>query len=318
MQMSGVQQAFDLINAGRHDEGVQLLRETASKGDPEALFVLGDMTWSGSFLPQDPARGRLLFEYAGALGHAQANLLATNLLATGVAGKRDWRLALERLAVEARQLPDRRAPLDLIQAMDLDSNGDPVAVPSPAIVAEQPFARLFSAVFTPAECAYLIGAAESRFEPSMVYDNAHRLVRDTIRTSDGAAIHWLIEDPAIHALNRRIAALTKTAFDAGEALQVLRYTPGQEYRPHFDFVDGAQNQRLWTALVYLNDEYEGGETAFVRTGTAVRGNTGDMLVFRNALADGSPDPLAEHAGLPVTSGSKYLATRWVREGRWIP
>ena len=316
--MASLQHAIDLINSGRQEEGVQLLRQDASGGNPEALFVLADMTWSGNLVPQDPERGRLLFEYAAALGHAQANLLATNLLASGVAGKRDWPGALSRLAAEARQLPERRAALDLIGAMDLDATGDPKATPSPNIVAEEPYARLFRRVFSIAECSYLIGATETRFEPSMVYNKARELVRDTIRTSDGAAIHWLIEDPAIHAFNRRIAALTGTSFDQGEALQVLRYAPGQEYRPHFDFVDGAQNQRLWTALVYLNQDYRGGETAFVRTGTEVRGNAGDVLVFRNALEDGSADPLAEHAGLPVTSGSKYLATRWVREGRWIP
>lgn len=316
--MASLQHAIDLINSGRQEEGVQLLRQDASGGNPEALFVLADMTWSGNLVPQDPERGRLLFEYAAALGHAQANLLATNLLASGVAGKRDWPGALSRLAAEARQLPERRAALDLIGAMDLDATGDPKATPSPNIVAEEPYARLYRRVFSIAECSYLIGATETRFEPSMVYNKARELVRDTIRTSDGAAIHWLIEDPAIHAFNRRIAALTGTSFDQGEALQVLRYAPGQEYRPHFDFVDGAQNQRLWTALVYLNQDYRGGETAFVRTGTEVRGNAGDVLVFRNALEDGSADPLAEHAGLPVTSGSKYLATRWVREGRWIP
>lgn len=316
--MASLHHAIDLINSGRQEEGVQLLRQDASGGNPEALFVLADMTWSGNLVPQDPERGRLLFEYAAALGHAQANLLATNLLASGVAGKRDWPGALSRLAAEARQLPERRAALDLIGAMDLDATGDPKATPSPNIVAEEPYARLYRRVLSIAECSYLIGATETRFEPSMVYNKARELVRDTIRTSDGAAIHWLIEDPAIHAFNRRIAALTGTSFDQGEALQVLRYAPGQEYRPHFDFVDGAQNQRLWTALVYLNQDYRGGETAFVRTGTEVRGNAGDVLVFRNALEDGSADPLAEHAGLPVTSGSKYLATRWVREGRWIP
>ena len=316
--MASLQHAIDLINSGRHEEGVQLLRQDASGGNPEALFVLADMTWSGNLVPQDPERGRLLFEYAAALGHAQANLLVTNLLASGVAGKRDWPGALSRLAAEARQLPERRAALDLIGAMDLDATGDPKATPSPNIVAEEPYARLYRRVLSIAECSYLIGATETRFEPSMVYNKARELVRDTIRTSDGAAIHWLIEDPAIHAFNRRIAALTGTSFDQGEALQVLRYSPGQEYRPHFDFVDGAQNQRLWTALIYLNADYRGGETAFVRTGTEVRGNAGDVLVFKNALEDGSADPLAEHAGLPVTSGSKDLATRWVREGRWIP
>ena len=316
--MASLQHAIDLINGGQQDQGIQLLRQVASAGDPPALFVLADITWSGNWVAQDPARGRILFEYAAALGHARANLIATNLLASSVAGKRDWATALGRLAVEARQLPERRRALNLIAAMDIDEHGVPRSTPEPKIIAEEPYARHYETALSAAECAYLIEATETLFEPSMVYNKSRELVRDTIRTSDGAAIHWLIEDPAIHALNQRIAALTATSFDEGEALQVLRYSPGQEYRPHFDFVDGAQNQRLWTALIYLNDDYEGGETAFVQTDTKVRGHTGDVLVFRNALADGSPDPVAEHAGMPVTSGMKYLATRWIRASRWIP
>ena len=85
-----LQQALHLISSGQADAGLQQLRQVASGGDPEALFVLADLTWSGTLVPQDPARGRLLFEYAAALGHPQANLVATNLLASGVAGKRDW------------------------------------------------------------------------------------------------------------------------------------------------------------------------------------------------------------------------------------
>jgi prolyl 4-hydroxylase len=44
----------------------------------------------------------------------------------------------------------------------------------------------------------------------------------------------------------------------------------------------------------------------------------DVLIFRNAGLDGRREPLAEHAGLPVTAGLKFLATRWIREQRWIP
>jgi prolyl 4-hydroxylase len=318
MGQATLQDALSLIDSGRTDEGVHLLRQVASAGDPEALFALGELTWSGTFVPQDPPRGRLMFEHAAARGHKVANLLMTNLLGNGVAGQRDWPMALERLEVEARVLPNRKAALDLIRAMQLDSNGDPIAVPQARDLSDRPRACLFEQLLTSAECAYLIDAAAESFEPSMVYDEAHRLVRDTIRTSDGATFHWAIEDPAIHAINRRIAAATRTQYVQGETLHVLRYSPGQEYRPHFDWLDNAPNQRLWTALVYLNDDYDGGATRFVRTGLEVRGRTGDVLLFHNANEEGHGDPLAEHAGLPVTAGTKFLATRWIREARWIP
>jgi prolyl 4-hydroxylase len=306
-----------MIDAG-NEAGVQIVREIASAGDPDGLFALADLFWSGTLVPQNPAQGRLLFEYAASYGHPQANILATNLLGNGVAGKLNWAAALERLEAEARAIPERRAAADLIAVMNIDGDGNPRETAKPRALSQHPRASMFEGLLTAAECDYLIKAAKQLFAPSMVYNEAHELVRDTIRTSDGGAFHWLIEDPAIHALNRRIAAATGTPYDQGEALQILRYLPGQEYRPHFDFVDGAPNQRLWTALVYLNNDYEGGATRFVRTGLEVRGGTGDMLLFWNIQEDGHGDPLAEHAGLPVTSGTKYLATRWIREARWIP
>lgn len=309
--------ALRLIEAN-DPRGADLVRRIASRGDPDGLFLLAEMTLSGTMVPQDAIRGRQLLEYAASYRHAQANIIVTNLLASGVAGKRDWRAALERLASEARVMPERRAALDLINSMQLDGEGDPLATPRSKSVSDRPHAVLFEKLLAPSECEYLIAITGDIFEPSMIYDESNRRVRDTIRTSDGATINWLMEDPAVHALNRRIASATGTRYEDGEALQVLRYSPGQQYHPHFDWIDSAENQRIWTALVYLNDQYEGGATAFVRTGHEVRGRTGDMLLFSNADPEGNGDPLAEHAGLPVTSGTKYLATRWIREARWIP
>jgi len=311
-------QAIALSNAGRNVEAVQLIRQVAANGDAEALGVLAEMTWRGGLVPQDPKQARSFFEQAAARGHGKSNLIVTNLLASGVAGKQDWRLALDRLRTEARQIPARRTTLDLIKAMDLDKEGSPSALPEGNKLSDDPEVMHFDGLLTPLECRYLMEATGNQFEPSMVYDSKRQLVRDEIRTSDGSTIHWLIEDPAVVALNRRIAAVSGSSYESGEALALLRYSPGQEYRPHFDFVKGAENRRLMTALIYLNDDYEGGETAFVRTGLKVKGKTGDVILFRNEGAEIGPNPNSEHAGLPVTKGVKYLATRWIREARWIP
>jgi prolyl 4-hydroxylase len=66
-------------------------------------------------------------------------------------------------------------------------------------------------------------------------------------------------------------------------------------------------------LVYLNEGYEGGETLFTRAGLKQAGKTGEGLLFRNADPSGVPDRHAEHAGLPVVAGEKYVASRWIRE-----
>jgi prolyl 4-hydroxylase len=122
----------------------------------------------------------------------------------------------------------------------------------------------------------------------------------------------------VHALVRRIAAASATRVEQGEPLQVLRYRPGQQYRSHLDAVPVQGNRRILTMIVYLNDGYEGGETRFVKTGLSVRGRKGDGLLFRNTLPDGRPDPMSEHAGLPVTAGTKLIASRWIWERDFAP
>jgi prolyl 4-hydroxylase len=66
-------------------------------------------------------------------------------------------------------------------------------------------------------------------------------------------------------------------------------------------------------LIYLNDDYVGGETVFPRLGWAFKGQTGDALVFWNMSAAGEREMNSIHAGAPVTRGEKWLFSQWVRE-----
>jgi prolyl 4-hydroxylase len=311
-------QAYGLWNGGRIPEALLVFNRLAALGEPEALFMLGGAKWSGAGGSQDPTRGRELFARASEAGHRDSTNFVTNLLANGVAGPRDWPGAIQRLRGEARADPGRREALALVEKMKLDGDGNPQSAPPGETLSDSPAVRLFPGLFTAGECEYLLKLAEPLFAPSTVFDSNRRLVRDPIRTSDGGTIHWLIEDPAVHALNRRLGAATGSSAEQGEAIQILRYRPGQQYHPHLDFVRVSGNDRVLTALVYLNHDYVGGETFFVKTGLKVKGRKGDVLVFRNAAPGGGPDPMTEHAGLPVTSGTKYIASRWIRDKRWAP
>lgn len=313
--MTTLAQAFALLNGGRKAEGVLLVTQLANAGNPAAMTTLGEMKWGGT-VAQDPVEARLWFERADAAGDKTARHYVTNLLASGIAGARNWGAALDRLRQEAERDAGRRAALALVERMKLTPSGDPVSLPQPIALSEQPYVRRFERLLTASECEYLRALAEPAYAPSTVYDAARRLVRDPIRTSDSATLHWLIEDPAVHALNRRLAAATGTDSAQGEAGQLLRYKPGQQYHPHLDFVRASDNQRVLTALVYLNHDYQGGETRFTKTGLTVRPKKGDALVFRNALPDRQVDQLTEHAGMPVRQGIKYLYSRWIRERRW--
>lgn len=313
-----LQPALALFAAGRTAEGIAAVAALADQGLPEAVRLQGEIVWNGLGGTPDPAAARRLFERAAALGDRQAAIKATNLLASGIAGPRDWPTAIAQLRSEAAADPTRARALSLVEGMTLDPAGDPVALSDPEVISDSPRIRLYRQFFTPSECDHALALAEGRYQPSVVYNAARQLVRDPIRTSEGATLLWLIEDPAIHALLRRIANATGTDASQGEAAQVLRYQPGQEYRPHYDYLRGSANQRIATALVWLNEDYDGGETAFIRTDINLRGRKGDAVVFWNALADGGIDPLTEHAGLPVRRGTKLLFNRWIRAARWQP
>jgi prolyl 4-hydroxylase len=65
-------------------------------------------------------------------------------------------------------------------------------------------------------------------------------------------------------------------------------------------------------LLYLNADYDGGETAFPRLGFSHRGGVGDGLYFVNALPDMQPDLRTMHAGCPTTRGEKWIITQFIR------
>jgi prolyl 4-hydroxylase len=304
-------QADALLAAGRPQEAYRLLAGAQAGADPEALFTLGNWRLSGQLVRRDLAAARDLFRRAAEAGHEEAARIYTAFVGNGTGGPADWPAALALLRRFA--YPGAAAELALIERMRLGPSGDPLELPAETRLSDRPQAGAFPALLTPDECAFLIGEARPWLQPSVVIDpQSGRQLRNPVRTSDAMSFAYVLESPAIHALNRRIAAATGTEATQGESLQVLRYRPGQEYKPHFDAVAGEPNQRILTLLVYLTDDYEGGETVFLRTGLRFKGKSGDALVFRNALADGRGDEMSQHAGLPVTKGEKLIASRWIR------
>ena len=311
-------QAHSLAEQGRLKEAFDLILLLADRDDPDALLTLADFYWQGGPVEQDPPRARELFRRASAVGHPMGRMFTTNLLGNGLFGPRDWREALSRLKDESALDPYRAQALQALQAMALDAEGAPQGLIAPQRLSDQLEVNLFPGLFTRAECDLVLAAADQRYLPSTIVDSSGREVPHPLRSSDGAPLHWLIEDPAIHALNRRLSKASDTRYEQAEPLLVLRYQPGQQYRPHLDALPSLENQRVVTALVYLNDDYVGGETEFPHLGLKVKGRKGDVLVFRNTRPDGSPDPLSEHAGLPVLDGIKHLGSRWIRANRHLP
>ena len=264
--------------------------------------------------PRDLAGARAGFAQAAAEGDVRAAHIYAGFLAGGIGGPRDWPAAVSILREWACRDPVAAQQTALIDAMDLTPAGDPSSVPPPRPLHPRKHVALIEGMLSHAECEFLIKIASPRLQPATVLSSpAKATKKPVIRDADHASFSALEEPPFLHAINRRIARATETDVRQGEPLQLIRYAPGQQYRPHVDGVGGGSNKRQLTAITYLNDDYRGGETTFTELGLTVRGRRGDLLLFGNLLESGALDREMRHAGLPVTAGIKFIASRWILE-----
>jgi len=314
-----IERANALIAAGQTQAAVDLIVDAAKGGHRDALYELALWHVYGSPLPRSFAAARVLFEKAGIAGHRAGALTHAVFVAIGAGGPADWRTALTLLDKAAEHDPVALRQRDLIAAMPLTPDGAPASRVPLESLSVSPKIAVARALFTPDECAHVMALSAPKLVPSIVVDPAtRREIPHPIRTSEGTVLGPIQQDLVIHALDRRIAAVTGSRVEQGEPLTVLRYAPGQQYRLHHDCLPGEANQRVMTAIVYLNDDYDGGATQFPAIGSEFRGRTGDAILFRNTLADGQVDERSRHAGLPVTRGEKWICTRWIRARDFDP
>jgi len=291
------------------------LAQLADAGDPHASFMLGEFRIFGMHGPRDSAAGYGLIARAAEQGLIDAGRAIAYLTAQGIGHEPNFETARAMLAALAKV--DRFTAIQLAVLNHVDC-GNRLHTAEQTVVSEDPRVVVFHELFSSEECRYLRIVKEPMMSPAVVGSGSD-LRRHPHRDSDYAAFGPLTEDLVVQQINRCIAEATGTEASWGEPLGVLRYSPGQQYRLHHDAVRPADpaEERSLTALIWLNDEYEGGETIFPKLGLTIRGAVGDMIVFRNVLEDGSPDPRMQHAGVPVKRGTKWLASRWIRSKPYL-
>lgn len=81
-----------------------------------------------------------------------------------------------------------------------------------------------------------------------------------------------------------------------EAFNFVKYMPGKYFKIHADH--GPYYTCTVSAVVYLNDDYDGGEIEFVRHGLKIKPQAGDIILFPSNF-------VYEHASCEITSGIKY-------------
>jgi hypothetical protein len=323
-------------------EAIAALREAAKGGRLAAMTELGLRLLVGRDIDQSPDDGIAILREAASRGDGDATCQMATLLAAGAWMPRDWDGALDTLQVAAeRGSPRARGQLlllsgDVTLAADVRRGGVHedswarlraavdvtlwIAPPARRVLCDAPRIRTVDAFMPTAVCDWLVDRARGKFVPAMLFDGVSAHFHAD-RTNSDFAFDVVEADVIMALLRERIANLTRLPTPAMEPPQIFHYAEGEEIKAHFDFLrdgeaaygGGYQGERIATFLLYLNDDYEGGDLEFTRIGLRHRGRTGDAVFFANVDGTGKPDKLSLHAAKPVTRGEKFILSQWIHD-----
>lgn len=306
--------AMLLDKRGMHDHAVNWLREASRGGHAAAQHVLGARLLVGRAAPFLPDEG-VEWIKASAQQQVPEAMVLMSTLAT-LAGEWDEAVSLTKAAA-GRGDERARQQIELLgdpQRFDATKWDAPVSInwkfESPRIGVIQNF---IPAAF----CDWIVDRARPKLQAAQLKGSQ----ASGHRTNSGAGFSLLDSDLVLQMVNARVADAIDTPIINQEPTNVLHYKPGEEYKAHFDFITpspmnsaelAATGQRTTTFLIYLNDDFEGGETDFPTLGWKFKGRKGDALVFKNLDDKGEGERKTLHAGLSPTKGEKWLYSKWVR------
>jgi hypothetical protein len=325
--------------AGRHDDAVNALARATQNGDLDAMAELGKRLVIGDRGPLLPKDGVGLLLDAAKAGHAEAALRLATLTALGAHVQQSWNDALGLLVFAAeRGSESARGQLQALAGRTAEANdADPrwrrlaesidmrfwLTAPPGKTLCASPLVRVFQNFATPSVCAWLVEQARPNLKRALIYDPVGgKDIADHMRTNSAAGFDLMHADLVQAAVQWRMSEAVGVPIAHMEGPTVLHYAVGEEITNHYDFVNPRipnyqaeiekRGQRIVTFLVYLNDDYEGGETDFPNLGLRYHGAKGDGLFFTNALSNGEPDLRMVHAGLPPKDNDKWLMSQFIR------
>jgi hypothetical protein len=337
---AGVALAAEHEAAGRYEDAVNELARAAGSGDVDATTELGKHLILGDLGPHLPDDGTRMLVDAAAAGGVEAALRLATLAALGSYVDQSWPRALAFLVFAAekgsraardqlqlfarRRLPDTEPAAGewrrLAEGIDLATWISPARSVS---LHDDPAVRSFPEFTEDAVCSWLIERARGNLKRALVYDSAYGGdIEDRMRTNTAAGFDLMSADLVQVALQYRMAASVGLPIANMEGPTVLHYEVGEEITNHYDFLNPQsanyedevrrRGERIITFLVYLNDDYGGGNTDFPELGISHKGKRGEGLLFVNALPNGSPDVRMVHAGRPPTNGEKWIVSQFIR------
>jgi len=160
-------------------------------------------------------------------------------------------------------------------------------------------------------------------------------IDNVVRSSSDTVLYDKILDEKILSLVNKYSKI-KLNLKNGEESTLINYKKKEEYKPHYDICHPTQSDeshlkhckedynrftsiRYLSVIIYLNDNYEGGETHFPRLNLNIKPKRGKALVFLNCnksinLNNGLCDIIkdSEHGGNPIKNGEKWIIVKWYR------
>ena len=324
--------------AGRYEDAVNALARASGQGDHKAMTELGKRLIIGDRAPYLAKDGAKLLSDAARAGNIDAALRLACMTALGAHVKQSWDGAIG-LLVHAAMLGSEsaRGQLCVLAGRDAVADADQdwtslartidlaawlAPVPGETLN-EAPLIRYFPNFLNDAACAWLREHMRDFLKPAMIYSGDKlRHVEDEMRTNSVGALHLACIDVVNVVVQHRISAVCGLPVDNFDGPTALHYHIGEEIKDHCDYIHpkipnyeqeiATHGERLITFLLYLNGDFEGGETAFPLLGLNHKGIGGDGLFFVNVLPDGKPNGRSLHAGRPPTGGEKWLLSQFIR------
>jgi prolyl 4-hydroxylase len=299
------------------------------------MTALGGRLLIGRDAPVDPARGIDLLEQALAGGDGEAGALLAVLHGAGAWVPQSWDAALDLLEAGARQGSSRaQGQLRLLAGAGPDDEdwasirrridlGPWLTTPSRQVLWDSPRVRMSERFVPPAMGEWIIAQVRGRMRQALMYHgDVKQEVLDPHRSCSDFEYDLLGSDLILILLRNRIAAVTGLPVAAMEPPRVFHYALGQDIKPHYDRLNdgisdyarsGYKGDRIVTFLLYLNDDFDGGELEFPLVGQRFKGKAGDALYFAHVDPSGSRERLSLHAGLPIRRGEKYVLSQWIHD-----
>lgn len=170
--------------------------------------------------------------------------------------------------------------------------------------------RILDTFLSEQECSEIISYCIERnsFKQSMVYnlsdlkgkDMKNTNIYSKDRTSSNMALKGYGK---LNELYHKLCLAFSCSRNQLEPINCIRYEKNQQFKYHHDFILGGD--RIYTAVIYLNNDFNGGELRFPEIDMTYKSNTGSCIIFRNIDENQNVIPESMHGSLPIVSGVKY-------------